>query len=191
MGEAIMEYFMTGKERGMKGNQNPHMAPHNLYPCKGEDRWVAIAVKTDQEWEAFCNAIGNPEWTKEQHFSDKRRRIQNQDKLDKFVRDWTQNYTPYEAVDILQAAGVAASAELELDEMFNDPHCLHRRYHVDADHPKLAGIPIYTQPWRFSDTQYKTGRAPMLGEHNQYVYGQILGLSAEEIENLQNEKVLY
>jgi benzylsuccinate CoA-transferase BbsF subunit len=191
MGEAIMEYFMTNRERGMKGNQNPHMAPHNLYPCKGEDRWVSIAVKTDNEWKAFCDAMGNPAWTKEKRFSDKQNRIRNQEKLDKFVGEWTKNLTPYEVMNILQTSGVAASPQLEQDEIFNDPHYFHRKIYIEVDHPKLAGIPIYTQPWRFSDTQYRTDRAPMVGEHNDHVYGEILGLSKEEIENLQDKKVLY
>ena len=94
-------------------------------------------------------------------------------------------------VDILQKAGVAASAQLEQNEILNDPHWLQRKIYVEVDHPKLAGIPIYTQPWRFSDTPYKTGRAPMVGEHNGYVYGEILGVSNEEIKKLQDEKVLY
>jgi crotonobetainyl-CoA:carnitine CoA-transferase CaiB-like acyl-CoA transferase len=75
--------------------------------------------------------------------------------------------------------------------MLADPHFLNRKIYIEVDHPKLNGIPVYTQPWRFSDIQYKTGRAPMVGEHNNYVYGEILGLSKEEIENLQDEKVLY
>jgi benzylsuccinate CoA-transferase BbsF subunit len=191
MGDAIMEYFMTGRERGMKGNRNPYMAPHNLYPCKGEDRWASIAVKTENEWRSFCDAIGNPPWTKENRFSDKQNRIRNQEKLDEFVGRWTRNYTPYEVVDILQKAGVAASALLEEQEILSDPHCIHRKIFVEVDHPKLNGIPIYTQPWRFSDTQYKTGRAPMVGEHNDYVYGEILGLSKEEIQKLQDEKILH
>jgi benzylsuccinate CoA-transferase BbsF subunit len=191
MGEAIMEYFMTGRERGMKGNRNPCMAPHNLYPCKGEDRWVSIAVKTEKEWQAFCNAMGNPIWTAEKRFSDQHHRIQNQEKLDEYVGEWTQNYTPYEVMNILQKAGVAASPQVDEKDQLADPHYLHRKIFIETDHPKLAGIPIYTQPWRFSDTRYKTGRAPMIGEHNDYVYGEILGLSKEEIENLQEEKVLY
>jgi benzylsuccinate CoA-transferase BbsF subunit len=191
MGEAIMEYLMTGRERGMKGNRNPHMAPHNLYPCKGEDRWVSIVVKTDEEWLAFCEAIGNPAWTKETRFSDKQNRMQNQEKLDALVGEWTKNHSPYEVMNILQKAGVAASPQLEEMEMLADPHFLNRKIYIEVDHPKLNGIPVYTQPWRFSDIQYKTGRAPMVGEHNNYVYGEILGLSKEEIENLQDEKVLY
>lgn len=191
MGEAIMEYFMTGRERGMKGNRNRQMAPHNLYPCKGEDRWVSIAVKTETEWQAFCDAIGNPDWTEEERFADRQNRILNQEELDGYVGEWTINYTPYEAMNILQEAGVAASAQLESREILDDPHYLHRKIYVEVDHPKLSGIPIYTQPWRFSDIGYKTGRAPMVGEHNNYVYGKILGLSREEIEELQDEKILY
>ena len=182
---------MTGREHGMKGNRNHYMAPNNLYPCVGEDRWVAIAIKTEEEWQAFCEAIGNPIWTMEKRFYDKQNRIQNQEKLDELVSEWTKKHTPFEVMDILQKAGVAASPKMEEDEIVGNPHYMNRQIHVEVDHPKLDGIPIYTQPWRFSNTQYKTGRAPMVGEHNDYVYGKILGISKDKIENLQDEKILY
>jgi len=191
MGEALMEYFMTGRVRGMQGNRSLHMAPHNLYPCQGEDQWVSIAVKTEEEWKAFTRAIGEPEWTEEEKFADRFNRLHNQEELDKHIAEWTRNHAPYEVMAILQKAGVAAAPHLNEQGQLYDPHYRERQVYVEVDHPKVAGVPIYTAPWRFSETQFKSGRAPMLGEHNDYVYGELMGLSQEEIARLTEEQVLY
>ena len=191
MGEALMEYFMTGRERGMQGNRSRLMAPHNLYPCRGEDQWVSIAVKTEEEWQAFCDAIGRPRWTGEERFADSFNRLQNQEDLDGLVGEWTRNHTPYDVTEILQKAGVAAAPHMDVESQWNDPHYRERQIYKEVDHPKVDGVPLYTVPWRFSETGYRTDRAPMLGEHNEYVYGEILGLSGEEIAQLAEEEVLY
>ena len=191
MGEALMEYFMTGRERGMQGNRSTRMAPHNLYPCRGEDQWVSIAVKTDLEWRRFCKAIGSPPWTCEERFADSFNRLRNQEDLDGFVGDWTRNHSPYEVMDILQKVEVAATPHMDAQSQSTDPHYCERQVYMEVDHPKLDGIPLYTVPWRFSETELKTDRAPMLGEHNDYVYGKLLGLSKEEIARLAKDKVIY
>jgi len=194
IGESIMEYSMNGRVMGFQGNRSQWMAPHNLYPCRGEDRWVSIAVKTDREWESFCQAIGNPSWTKDEKFADNYARRRNRKELDRLVSEWTRNQTPYEVMDILQKAGVAAMPSLDDEERcFTDPHHKARESIVDVKTPDIdQPVPIYNVPWKLSETPGKVRHcAPMLGEHNDYVYGDILGLSKEEISSLTKEKVIY
>ncbi len=194
IGEAIMEYTMNNRVMGFQGNRSRWMAPHNLYPCKGEDSWVSIAVRTDAEWNGFCSALGNPPWTKDEKFADGFSRLQNQQALDRLVSEWTKNHTPYEVTEILQKEGVAAIPSLD-DEArcFTDPHHVSRECFVDVKTPDIeAPVPIYNVPWVLSETPGNIRRcAPMLGEHNRYVYGDILGLSEEEIITFTKARVIY
>ncbi|HEY48841.1 MAG TPA: CoA transferase [Dehalococcoidia bacterium] len=192
IGEAFMEYFMNGRVMGTAGNRNRAMAPNNNYPCKGEDKWVSIAVKTDDEWRGLCDAIGNPPWTGEERFSDRANRMSNQDELDKLVSAWTIELNYYEAMDILQKAGVAAAPCLDLTERFSDPHFESRETHFQVEHPATGVDIIAGIPFKLSETPCEVRRpAPMLGEHNEYVLGKLLGKSKDEIAQLIEEKVIY
>jgi len=170
------------------------MAPHNLYPCKDEDRWVSIAIKTEEEWDNFCGAMGNPPWTKEDRFADNFSRLRNRKDLDRLVSEWTIEHTPYEVMEILQKAGVAAMPSLDDDERcFTDSHHKARESFVDIKTPDIEEpVPIYNVPWKRSKTPGKIrDHAPTMGQHNDYVYGEILGLSKEEIARLTEKKVIY
>ena len=192
LGEAIVDYNMNKRVWGPQGNRHPYMAPHNNYRCKGEDKWVSIAVKTDEEWEHFCEATGNPHWAGEEKFSDGLGRWNNQEELDKLITGWTVNYTPYEVMDILQKVGVAAVPVMNVEDQYFDPHFQERQTYIEAKHPLVGVEPLYGIPWRLSDTPGEIKRvAPSLGEHNDYVFGELLGLSGEEITRLTEEKVLY
>ena len=170
------------------------MAPHNLYPCKGEDRWVSIAVANEEQWKGFCRAIGNPSWTTDEKFADGFGRLKNRKELDRLVSGWTKNHTPYEVMEILQREGVAAMPSPDDEERcFTDPHTKERKSFVEIKTPDIEQpVPVYNVPWRLSETPGEVRTcAPMLGEHNEYVYGDILGFSKAEIETLEEEKVLY
>ena len=194
IGESIMEYTMNGRVMGFQGNLSRWMAPHNLYPCKGEDRWVSIAIKTEDEWDNFCRAMESPPWTEEERFADNNSRLRNREDLDRLVSEWTLEHTPYEVMEILQKAGVAAMPSLDDDERcFTDPHHKARESFVDMETPDIEEpVPIYNVPWKLSETPGKIrDHAPTLGQHNEYVYGELLGLSKEEIARLTEEKVIY
>ncbi|MBM3156831.1 MAG: CoA transferase, partial [Chloroflexi bacterium] len=152
IGEAFMEYFMNGRVMGTMGNRSSFMTPHNNYPCTGDNRWVAIAVNSEDEWRSFCEAIGSPLWTKEKRFSDKFHRLQNQEELDKLVAAWTIDRTNYEVMEILQKAGVAATPCLDLTERFSDPHYVERGVHLQVEHPATGVDIIAGVPFKFSAT---------------------------------------
>jgi len=192
LGEAIMDYTMNGRVMKPQGNYSPTMCPHNAYRCKGNDRWATIAVKTEEEWRNFCMAIGKPEWIEEDKFADMYHRLRNQEELDKRITEWTINHTPYEVMHILQEAKVAATPVMNIQDQYADPHYQERQAYVEFEHP-LVGIEIlYTTPLRLNKTPGDIRRhAPSLGEDNDYVLGELLGMTKEEIVRLEREKVIY
>ncbi|UCC61059.1 MAG: CoA transferase, partial [Dehalococcoidia bacterium] len=192
IGEAFMEYFMNNRVRGTGGNRSPVMAPHNNYRCRGEGRWVSIAVKTEEEWRGFCRAIGNPPWASDERFGDGHSRMVNQEELDSLVSAWTTGYTDYEVMETLQREGVAATPCLDLMERFYDPHFEARQVHLQVEHPATGVDIIAGLPFKFSETPCEVRRpAPMLGQHNEYVFGELLSKSKEEIAQLIEDQVIY
>ncbi len=190
LGELIMEYEMNGSLGERMGNRDNVMAPHGCYRTLGEDGWVTIAVAGQKEWEAFCKAIGSPEWTKDQKFSDELSRWKNQDELDKHIEAWTLQHGAYEITQKLQKAGIMAGPSLSTKQLVEDPHMNERKFFVKADHSVLGKVLLAGIPWRLSECpKGENSPPPLLGEHNEYVFGQLLGLSKEELARYKEEKV--
>jgi len=190
--EPIMDYTMNGRVQDRQGNRDSVMAPHGCYRCRGDDEWVAIAVSSDEEWRAFCDAMGNPAWTSDERFRDTIGRWRNQDELDALIGDWTRDYAHYEVAEMLQRVGVMAGPSLKMEEVIQDPHLKERGFHLEVDHPGLGTWCLAALPWKLSDVppgNYE--HAPELGEHNDYVFGELLSMSAEEIARLEEEQVIY
>ncbi|UCC59450.1 MAG: CoA transferase [Dehalococcoidia bacterium] len=191
-GDALMEYIMNGRVQSRNGNHDRIMAPHNCYRCKGEDKWVSIAVATDEEWRALCGAAGHPEWVNDERFADAYSRWENEKELDETISGWTINYTHYEVTEMLQNAGVAAMPSFSNEEIFSDPHFKERGLAVDVEHPAIGKQTVLGPPWRLSETPARvTKSAPLIGEHNDYVFKELLGMSGEEIERLTAEEIIY
>ena len=188
--EVTMEYVMNNRIRPRMGNRDEIMAPHGCYPCKGKDKWVAIAVGTDEEWRSLCQVMGNPDWCKDEKFSGQFNRWQNQDELNKLIAGWTKDFTHYEVMYILQNVGVAAGASLNSAEMFNDPHIKDRGALIEQNHQEGGKNITWRSPWKSALTATNPP-APLLGEHNNYVFKDLLGISAHEIAQLIDKKVIY
>jgi crotonobetainyl-CoA:carnitine CoA-transferase CaiB-like acyl-CoA transferase len=185
LGEGILDYVMNGRVLTPVGNAHPSMMPHDNYRCAGEDAWVAIAVRSEDEWRAFCQATGHPEWAEDRRFADVYQRRRHGADLDALITAWTSQRPPYEVMETLQAAGVAAMPVMNLEDQFRDPHLRAREIHVESEHPKVGLEFLHGIPWRLSDTPGRIRRpAPLLGEHNQYVFGDLLGLPGAEIQRL-------
>jgi crotonobetainyl-CoA:carnitine CoA-transferase CaiB-like acyl-CoA transferase len=190
MGPAVLDYVMNNRVWGRRGNRSSVMAPHNIYRCKDNETWVVIAVQFEEEWQAFCKAIGNPGWAREDRFSTLENRLANQDELDKLIGEWTVQHDPYGVMDILQKAGVPAGAVNDVNMILEEPHLNERGFWVEMDR-EVAGKQRYSSyPIKLSETPISYRPAPTLGEHNEYVLGTILGLSGEEIEKLEKEQII-
>ncbi len=188
----MMDYFANQRTTGCKGNRDDVMAPHNVYRCKGDDKWVAIAVRTEEERKALFTAMGNPDWTKEERFSDRYGCWQHQEELDELVTSWTRSHTEYEIMAMLQRAGVPSGVCLQNQPLVEDPQLAHRGFFVAVDHPE-AGTRLGTGlPWKMSGVPSpEVSRAPLFGEHNDYVFHELLGISEKEIADLEKERVIY
>jgi crotonobetainyl-CoA:carnitine CoA-transferase CaiB-like acyl-CoA transferase len=190
--EAAMDYLMNGRVRQRQGNRHDFLAPHGCYRCRGEDKWVAIAISSEREWRAFCRSIGQPTWTQDAKFADSYSRWLKQEELDELIENWTRDYTPYEVMEILQRVGVAAGPSLSGAELVEDRHLRQRRFLVEMDHAEMGRRPMPGLPWRFlsqPDHDYRAG--PCLGEHNDYVFQELLGLSKDEIARLVEGEIIY
>jgi benzylsuccinate CoA-transferase BbsF subunit len=188
--EVIMEHVMNGRIRPREGNRDVIMAPHGCYPCKGDDKWVAIAIGTDSEWRALCQIMGNPIWSTDGKFFDQYSRWKNQDELNKLIASWTKDFTPYDIMHKLQKAGIAAGVSLNIEEAINDPHCRERGIFIEQTHPVAGKTIVYRSPWTSALTATEAP-APCLGEHNGYVFKKLLKMSDGDITQLIDEKVIY
>jgi len=190
MGPAVMDYVMNQRVWGRHGNRSLVMSPHNIYRCKENETWVVIAVQTEDEWQSFCKAIGNPQWATEKRFSTLEDRLVNQDELDRRIGEWTLQHTPYEVMGMLQKAGVPAGAATDSLMLINEPHLKERGFWVELDRAVVGKQRYISFPIKFSETPIRYRPAPTLGEHNEYVLGTVLGLSKGEIETLEKEKII-
>ncbi len=188
---SFMDYSMNKRNAVRLGNRHQSAAPHGAYRCRGEDSWVAIAVTCDEEWHGFCRAIGDQEWRLDPRFADGLGRLQHQDELDTLISEWTSKRDHYEVMHILQKEGVPAVPFLKEGEAYSDPHLEARGFFEEHTHPQ-AGTHRYPGPiWKFSKTPITIQRvAPGLGEHNEYVFGEIVGISKEEMTELEEEQYI-
>ncbi|MBI2854774.1 MAG: CoA transferase [Chloroflexi bacterium] len=197
LGEAIVEHSVNGKEPMRMGNRHQFMAPHGCYRCKGNDRWVTIAVTSDKEWDALSRALGSPAWTKDEKFSSGPSRWHNQDELDAHIEGWTMEHENREVMELLQKAGVPAAAVLNSRDLHLDTHLNQRGYFHKVRHPQAAGnedmgTRIYPgAAWKTPGAEpQELSAAPRLGQDNRDILVNLLGLSEDEVEKLAKEGVI-
>lgn len=190
LGPVILDYVVNGRELALTGNKRNYAAPHGAYPCKGEDRWIAIGVQTDEEWNSFCRVIGNPDWTSEKRFSTMSGRIENNEELDKLVGMWTIDFTAEQVMVMMQAAGVSAGVVATAEDAELDPQFKHYDFFREMDHPVLGKRTFYHPPgFKLSKATAELHRPPLLGEHNEYICTEILGMTEKEYDRLAEEGV--
>jgi len=197
-GTAILDWSANGRIWSRYGNRSPYKpaAPHGAYPCAGEDRWLAIACFTDLEWRALAQVAGHSEWTGDARFADLAARLKNQDVLDALVAGWTKSQDAYQAMLALQRAGVPAGVcQTAGDRCDHDPQLAALKWLTEVTGTKIGRWPLAEVPIKMSESPaYIGGRidrgAPCYGEDNEYVYGELLGMSPQEIKALADEGVI-
>jgi len=190
MAPPIMDYIINGRIINRNGNRLPYAAPHGVYPCQGDDRWVAISVFTDEEWRGFCQVLREPQWTKRPEFATLSGRKEEEDELDKIIAEWTIKHTAEQVEELMQAAGIAASVVETNQDIFEDPQVKERGYFRLLNHSYMGPHPCGGPSFRLSKTPDQQFGAPCLGEHSEYVYKELLGMSDEEIAELLIEGVI-
>ncbi|MBW2061369.1 MAG: CoA transferase [Deltaproteobacteria bacterium] len=191
MAPLLLDYVVNKRVATREGNRDDYAAPHGFYRCQGDDRWCALAVFTEEEWQSFCKVIGNPAWTKDPKFATLQKRKENEEELDRLVQEWTINQSDEDVMMQLQAAGVGAGriGTVE-DQMENDPQLKYRDFYQEQDHPEIGKYRPPRQPCVLSKTPCQIRRAPLIGEHNEYALKEILGMTDHEIEDLVVEEII-
>jgi benzylsuccinate CoA-transferase BbsF subunit len=166
-------------------------APHGVYHCKGEDRWCALSITTDEEWQSLKKALGSPPWAEGKRFDTFPNRLRNKKALDKLVEGWTKAHPAEEVMALLQKQGVAAGVVQNARDLAQDPQLKERGFFIELDHPEMGKTISDATPVRLSATppQY-SHPAPLPGQDNDYVYGELLGLSEGEINRLKEQKTI-
>ncbi|MDD5093186.1 MAG: CoA transferase [Dehalococcoidia bacterium] len=194
----IMDYLANGRVANRIGNRSPFASPHGAYPCKGDDRWCVIAASTDEHWEALCTILGNPAWTKQTKFADLAGRIRNAADLDQLISEWSMSQSAEEIMEKMQKGGIPAGIVSKCSDLVESSHLKQRNFYQETMYPvypfdrdaSFAGpslaMPV---PVNFSETPCTFGPTGRIPEDNDYVYGQLLGMSENEIKRLTDEGV--
>ena len=191
MGEAFLDHAMNGRVAGLTGNRHPVHAPQGVYPCVGDDSWIAVSVRSDAEWRALCEAIRRPDLAEDARLATAAGRRQHHAEIDEAIAAWTRERGHYQAMHLLQARGVPAGAVLKGGETIVDPHLEARGFWDAVDHPEAGTYRQVTTPWQMSKSRrIQATPAPGLGEHNTFVLGDILGLPAPELDSLERRGVI-
>jgi benzylsuccinate CoA-transferase BbsF subunit len=192
IGEAFVGYSMDATQPPRSANRVAHMAPHGVFRCAGDDRWVSIACASDTEWAALSQAMGRPDLARDPRFATLESRKSNENELEQIVEEWTSARDPFEITCDLQAVGVAAFPPLMNRQLAEDPHLEARGFFVEKEHPEVGVRKHAGIPWRHSETPCQVWRsAPVLGQDNDYVFGELLGLSSAQVADLISREVVH
>ena len=190
IGEMVLSYQMTGKLQERMANKHPYYAPHNVYQCWGVDRWLALEVHSDDEFASLAKVIGKPELATDKRFATMKARKRNEAALDHIIEAWTRERDRDWMVNEFVQAGLAAAPSRDWQDLYADPHLKARDAFIRVQHPEIGPIDLVGVPWKMSNYAPPAQRAPLLGEHNDYVFRQILGLSEAEVLELRGKDVI-
>ncbi len=189
---ALTDYSVNGRVLSRRGNRHSLAAPHGVYQCQGEQRWCTIAVFNDAEWQSFCNVLGNPGWTSQAKFSTLLGRLENVDELDQLVQEWTRSQQAEDVALKLQQAGIAAEVVKNIKDLHEDAQLTYRNHYWEPEEPGLEAFTFESPSARLSKTPARFQRRyPLLGEHNDYVFRELLGLDLQEYNRLIEEEVIH
>ena len=201
-GPSILDYQVNGRLPERMANRESGSAPHGVYQCQGEDRWCAIAVRTEEEWAGFRRALGNPEWSDQAEFATVEGRIANQDRLDALTGAWTGQLSADDVMERMQREGVPASIVSQGDDLYSSEHLKARDFYRPSPYYVAErGTPAWewekrdslawNTPVKFSETPMEFGHYSNVGEDNDYVFREILGMPESQIESLKEDGSLY
>jgi benzylsuccinate CoA-transferase BbsF subunit len=191
LAESILSYTADGVVLTRLGNRSPHEAPHGVFPCAGNDRWIAIAVHDDDDWRRLVRALGAPAWAADPGLATTAGRLAAVDDVERRLAEWTRERAPATVAELLQAAGVDAAPVEDFADLHEDPQLAHRAHFRPVEHAVLGRHPVETHAMRFSAMEPGIrSAAPLLGEHTEHVLRDLLGMPRDEFERLRAAGVL-
>ena len=189
--EAVMEYTLDGTEPERVGNRHQDKAPHNVFRCQGDEKWVAISVENDAQFQALARAAGSPGWAHDPRFATAEARLQNQDELEPLVQQWTSGLQVQDVVERLQGVGVPAGPVLDSAQVLSDPHMVERGFVQSPGHSEVGPRPMGAFSWGVDGGRPGVARsAPLLGEHNRQVIRDLLQVSDHDFRRLVENGVI-
>jgi len=189
--EAVMEYTLDGTEPERVGNRHQDKAPHNVFRCQGEERWVAISVENDAQFQALAQAANNPGWADDPRFATAEARLEHQDDLEPLVQQWTGSLQVQDVVEQLQGVGVPAGPVLDSAQVLADPHMVERGFVQSPDRAEVGPRPMGVFAWGVDGGRPGAARsAPLLGEHNRQVIQDLLQVPDHEYQRLTESGVI-
>jgi benzylsuccinate CoA-transferase BbsF subunit len=194
MGPAILDYTVNGRDWEPLGYGeilgDPY-APYGCYPCRGEDNWIIIACAGDEEWQSMVQLIGKTSWAADEKFATKSGRKAHREELDQKLSQWTRKLTQRQCFRLLQQAGVAAGMPMSGEDLYYDIHLRERGHIVETEAQPWGKMAHHGIPGIASLSRANAGRpAPWIGANNDQVFGEILGLSPERIEQLKKAEAI-
>ncbi len=191
LSEMVVRYSARAEILERRGNHCEYAAPHALYPCRGDDRWIAIAVFSDEEWRALREVMGAPAWASEERFATLEARLAQQEELDARLAGWTRDFEAHELMAKLQGAGVEAGAVQNLVDLQEDPQLARRGHFQELEHVHLGPVRLEHYGIRLSESPPRiSSPGPNLGEHNDYILGELLGYSPGEIDSMSERDII-
>jgi crotonobetainyl-CoA:carnitine CoA-transferase CaiB-like acyl-CoA transferase len=191
IGEAVMERMMTGRTPKPIGNRSKWCAPQGAYRCAGEDMWVVLTVTSDSQWTALCRVLARPELAHDERYASVVGRFKHHDEIDAVIEEWTQNLEHREAARLLQAAGIPAGPVLNVAELHEDPHLAARGFFEPVEDPEAGQHRYIARPFKLLGTPLGSySPTPLLGQHNAFILGNLLGMTSEEIAGLEERGVI-
>ncbi|MEE4354178.1 MAG: CoA transferase, partial [Desulfatiglans sp.] len=183
---AVIDYTSNQRAAGRIGNHAPDAVPHAAYPCLGDDRWLVIAVRTDQEWRSLCRVAEETDWAKEEKFQTFMGRKANEERLDRAIGEWTKGYHAEELMAILQAHGVEAAVVKNAKDTMEDAQLRHRGFfQAVTGHGEIEGSYGATDfPFKMRNVRPDFKPAPCVGEDTREICSEVLGMSPAEIDRL-------
>jgi benzylsuccinate CoA-transferase BbsF subunit len=180
---AVMDYQVNGNIMRRMANHTPIASPHSVYQCQGDDRWVAISALTQEEWQRLCQVMGDPGLAARPEFANLEQRKKNENELDNIVTTWTLQHTNQEIQDMLQRANVPVHIVSRPSDVYQDEQLASRAYFTPLDHPVMGMQKFEPQAcFLLSKTPRLLDRpSPCVGEHNEYIFKKLLGMSDDEI----------
>jgi len=193
IGPALIDAYVNHNQIVPRGNDadQKHAAPYGCYKCSGEDRWCVIAVSTEDEWQSFRRVLGNPAWAEDEKFASFATRKEHKEILDRHIDKWTSGQTAEKVADRLQQEGIAAGVVQNAENLANDPQLTAGDFFRSLNHPRLGEIKTDTYPLNFKNCGKATWQAsPLLGEANQYVFGELLGMKKTTIQSYIEQGII-
>ncbi len=187
LGPAVLEYTINHRIPESLGNRH-HSAIQGCYRCAGDDRWLVLTLPDNEAWRGFCRAAGNPPGCDDPRFATPESRYQHHDEIDRLIEGWTSTLPPQDAVDRLRAQGLMAGPVLDDADLAADPHLAARDYFLTIPQADAGTHRYPGMPYRLRNATAAVRHPPVrLGEHNQYIYKTLLGVSDAEYLELEAE----